>query len=217
MPRIFTPFTTKRYTHENQIVKIRDQYYDALIFLDNKGGLYYNGLHDHFDNDNGGCETFVVTNLIASNVKDFWNTSTTVLYQTNEGKYYGWGDLSRNIFTFAMNYNHVNTKYSLMRFPFNKDIKQIMATSEGYGFLLEDGTFYMTGPDTMIENAITIIRCIDTDVRQLICTNGKDIVYVKNEDFTNPDHVGRLYVSNGKVVSNYFYSEVRGDPYISLK
>lgn len=216
LTKVFTTTTTKLFTHQNQIVKIRDLCNDALVFLDNKGGLYYNGLDDRYGIAKDNYK-FADTVQIANNVKDFWNTATTVLYQTNEGKYYGIGDLSKNEFIFAMNYNHANTEYSLMRLPFNKDIKQIIATSEGYGFLLEDGSFYMTGPDTMIENAINILRCIDTDVKQLICTNGKDIVYVRNEDFSNPEHVGRLYVSNGKVISNYFYSEVRGDPYISLK
>lgn len=216
LSKVFTLYTTKLFTHQNQIAKISDLSNNALVFLDNKDGLYYYGVSDPYGiaKDNFQPSTVI---QIATNVKDFWNTESNVLYQTHEGKYYGIGDLSKNEFIFAMNYNHANTEYSLMRLPFNKDIKQIMATSEGYGFLLEDGTLYMTGPDTMIENAINILRCIDTDVKQLICTNGKDIVYVKNEDFTNPEHVGRLYVSNSKVISNYFYSEVRGDPYISLK
>ena len=216
LSKVFTTSTTNLFTHKNQIVKIRDLCNNALVFLDNVGGLYYYGIDDRF-NIAKDIHRSGIPVQIASDVKDFWNTKCTVLYQTTEDKYYGIGDLSQNEFIFAMNYNNANTEYSLMRFPFNKDIKQIMSTSNGYGILLQDGTFYMTGPDTMLTEAINIIRAVDTDVNQLICTNGIDIVYVKNEDFTNPEHVGLLYVSNAKVISNYFYSEVRGDPYISSK
>ena len=213
---VFTLYTNKLFTHQSQIRKIRDLKNGALIFLDVDNNLYYYGSNDIY-NITGDQYDSGVKKVLAKNVKDFWNTKSTLLYETYDHQYYARGDFTENLFTLGLNYNNVNTDEPLIRLPFNKKIKQIMATSMGYGFLLDDEMFYMTGPNTMLSNTLTVIRQIDENVRQLLCTNGIDIAYIKNEDFTDPTHLGRIYVSNAEIISNYFYSELRGKPFISLK
>ena len=206
----FTPYTNKLFTHQDQIRKISDLKNGALLFLDVQNNLYYYGSNDIY-NIVGDQYDSGTKRVIARNVKDFWNTKSTVLYETYDHQYYARGDISENMFTLGLNYNNVNTDEPLVRF------KQIMATSMGYGFLLDDQMFYMTGPNTMFSNSLTIIRQIDENVKQLLCTNGIDIAYIKNEDFTDLTYLGRIYVSNAEIISNYFYSELRGKPFISLK
>lgn len=213
---VFTPYTNKLFTHEYQIRKIRDLKNSALIFLDLNNDLYYYGYNDVHGIVGSSYDSGTKI-VIAKNVKDFWSTKSTILYETYNHEYYARGDLTENLFTLGLNYDYVNVDEPLVRLPFNKKIKQIMATSMGYGFLLDDQMFYMTGPNTMLSNTLTIIRQIDENVKQLLCTNGIDIAYVKNEDFTDSTHLGRIYVSNAEIISNYFYSELKGHPFISLK
>lgn len=220
LSQIFTPYTNKLLTHNQSIKKINDMKNNALLFLDVKGDLWYYGYDDRYGIVGKEYESGTKV-LIASEVNDFWSTDSTLLYRKeydkNQYHYYARGDNNDNMFVLGLNYLYLNTDDALIRFPFNKSIKQIMSTSKGYGILLDDDLFYMTGPNTMLSNTLTTMRMIDDNVKRMLCTNGIDICYVKNEDFSDPAHLGRLYVSNAKLISNYFYTEIKGSPFISLK